>query len=130
MDYVLLSYCLIAASLGLMLGGLIGKKRLTFIPLILTILVILVFVMEKYDVENYYKLFKDIKNLDLYIFIYCVCLFLLTNVLVLVKKNKKMYKVFVNQENGEKIVVDDKLYYFNLMKQDYAYYNQENDTYV
>ena len=37
MDYELLSYAFIAMSLGLMLGTVIGKKRIVVIPLILNI---------------------------------------------------------------------------------------------
>ena len=88
MDYELFAYAFIAMSLGLMIGNLVGKRRMLFVPLLLSLLAVLVFLMKALDFENYNKLFGEIEKIDLYIAIYGAFVLLITFIYMICKRRK------------------------------------------
>lgn len=130
MDYELFAYAFIAMSLGLMIGNLVGKRRMLFVPLLLSLLAVLVFLMKALDFENYNKLFGEIEKIDLYIAIYGAFVLLITFIYMICKRRKSKKLELVENTQEKNVYVDDKIYYFNLMNKDYAYYNQKKDVYV
>ena len=129
MDYELLSYAFVAMSLGLLIGTLIGKKRIVVFPLLLAILAVLVLVMEAIDFKYYKQLFGEIEKMDYYTMLYSAGLLFITFIFCIFKKRKKVAKK-VDAIEEKNVYVDDKIYYFNLMNKDYAYYNETKDVYV
>lgn len=128
MDYELLSYAFVAMSLGLMLGTLIGKRKIVIIPLLFSVISVLVLVMKAIDHAYYIQYLGSIEKIELYIMYYSTFVLFITLVCVICKRRKFTERVTHIEEKN--VYVDDKIYYFNLMNKDYAYYNQKKDVYV
>lgn len=129
MDYELLSYAFVAMSLGLMLGTLFGKRKLIFLPLLFSVIAALVLVMKALDHAYYNQYLGGIENIELYIMYYSAFVLFITLLCAICKRRKKLIEK-VTQIEEKNVYVDDKIYYFNLMNKDYAYYNQKKDVYV
>lgn len=128
MDYELLSYAFVAMSLGLMLGTLIGKRKIVIIPLLFSVIAVLVLVMKAIDHAYYIQYFGSIEKIELYVMYYSAFVLFITLVCVICKKRKFIERI--THIEAKNVYVDDKIYYFNLMNKDYAYYNQKKDVYV
>lgn len=136
MDYELLSYVFIALSLGIIFGTMIGKKKMLVLALILDAFSILVLLMKAVDYESYMDIFYGIEKIDLFVCVYSLLSLVITILLAILKKSKLSFIEVVDKNDdgmGNKLVIrnlDDKLYYFNLMNIDYAYYLNDKDVFI
>lgn len=129
MPYLLLSFilCCLAFAFGFIAS--IVKKRFAFISLILSYIGVNVCMMYKFDIVYLMDLVGEIDNFLMILFLASIGVLAISIAESLLMKNKRHH-----EKNDDKKVLyyekDTKLYYFNMLDEDIAYYNFDKKKYV
>ena len=129
MPYLLLAFILCCLAFAFSFIASIVKKRFAFISLVLSYIGGNVCLMYKFDVVYLMDLVGEIENFLMILFLASIGVLVISVAESLLMKNKRK-----NKKNDDKEVLyyekDTKLYYFNMLDEDIAYYNFDKKKYV
>ena len=105
------------------------KKKFYFISLALSYIGTILVLMYQFDFSYFLDLVDNINNFKLYLFIASILIFIVAILEIFIIRAKKHQK---NNQEQEKIYLerDTKLYYFNLLNEDIAYFNEKKNKFV
>ena len=130
MRYLLLSFILFCIGFAFSFVLSIIKKRFAFVSLVLSYAGIMLSLMYKFDIKYLKNLIGDVSNFLVYLFIGSIVVFACSIIECIFMKNKRLIKD--KNKTSEKVFIekDTKLYYFDLMLEDVAYYNNDKKCFV
>ena len=130
MRYLLFSFILFCIGFAFSFVLSIIKKRFAFVSLVLSYAGIMLSLMYKFDIKYLKNLIGDVSNFLVYLFIGSIVVFACSIIECIFMKNKRLIKD--KNKTSEKVFIekDTKLYYFDLMLEDVAYYNNDKKCFV
>ena len=129
MPYLLLAFIIYCVSFAFSFFASLIKKRFAFVALILAYLGINACLMYKFDIVYLMNLVGEMDNFELILFLVSIGVLIIAVCESIFMKNKRKMK---KEDNKEVLYLekDTKLYYFNLLDEDIAYFNNDKNKYV
>ena len=128
MRYLLFAFIIFCTAFAFSFFASIIKKRFAFLSLIIAYLGINVCLMYKFDIVYLMDLVGEIEYFEMILFFISIGVLIIAVMESILMKNKRKIK----KDDKEVLYYekDTKLYYFNLLDEDIAYFNNDKNKYV
>ena len=128
MRYLLFAFIIFCIAFAFSFFASIIKKRFAFLSLIIAYLGINVCLMYKFDIVYLMDLVGEIEYFEMILFFISIGVLIIAVMESILMKNKRKIK----KDDKEVLYFekDTKLYYFNLLDEDIAYFNNDKNKYV
>ena len=128
MRYLLFAFIIFCIAFAFSFFASIIKKRFAFLSLIVAYLGINVCLMYKFDIVYLMDLVGEIEYFEMILFFISIGVLIIAVMESILMKNKRKIK----KDDKEVLYFekDTKLYYFNLLDEDIAYFNNDKNKYV
>ena len=128
MNYLLIALCVFTFTFLFVFFASIFKKKFYFISLALSYIGTILCLMYQFDFNYLMDIVGDITNFKLYVFFASIVVLMIAILEMFVIRRKKVNTT----KEAEKVYLerDTKIYYFNLLNVDIAYYNDKKHKFV
>ena len=128
MYYLLIAICVFTFTFLFVFFTSIFKKKFYFISLALSYIGTILCLMYQFDFNYLMDIVGDITNFKLYVFIASIVVLIIAILEMFVIRRKKVNTT----KEAEKVYLerDTKIYYFNLLNVDIAYYNDKKHKFI
>ena len=128
MNYLLIAICVFTFTFLFVFFASIFKKKFYFISLALSYIGTILCLMYQFDFNYLMDIVGDITNFKLYVFFASIVVLMIAILEMFAIRRKKVNTT----KEAEKVYLerDTKIYYFNLLNVDIAYYNDKKHKFV
>ena len=130
MNFLLIAFCIFTFTFIFAFVVSIIKKKFYFISFALSYIGTMLSLMYKFDLSYLMDIVGDITNFKLYLFIASIVVLIIAVLEMFIIRKSKSNKNKTNEAGKVYLERDTKIYYFNLLNEDIAYYNDKKNKFV